>query len=95
MLRGDTDGLPEELTQLSTTGLLRDCAPRLIEQWIESACAVGLIAMSADQYHALALTPFGRDVMAGRVEHVWMLVPVTARRTVTRTRRRMPRRSRR
>ena len=27
----------------------------------ESACAAGLIAMSADQYHTLALTPFGRD----------------------------------
>jgi hypothetical protein len=26
-----------------------------------------LIAMSGDQYHTLTLTPFGRDVMAGRV----------------------------
>jgi ATP-dependent DNA helicase RecQ len=94
MLRGDTEGLPEELTRLSTTGLLRDCASRLIEQWIESACAAGLIAMSADQYHTLTLTPFGRDVMAGRVEDVRMLVPAAARRTVARTRRRI-RRSRR
>jgi len=45
--RGDarrTHGLPAELTRLSTTGLLHQCAPRLIEQWIESACAAGLIA---------------------------------------------------
>jgi superfamily II DNA helicase RecQ len=88
MLVGHTEGLPAELTRLSTTGLLRDCAPRLIERWIESACAAGLIAMSADQYHTLTLTPFGRNVMAGRVEDVRMLVPEPARRTVARTRRR-------
>ena len=80
---------------VACAGLLRDYAPRLIEQWIESACAAGLIAMSADQYHTLTLTPFGRDVMAGRVEDVRMLVPAGARGTVARTRRRMPRRSRR
>ena len=95
MLVGHTEGLRVELTRLSTTGLLRDNPPRLIEQWIESACAAGLIAMSADQYHTLTVTPFGRDVMAGRVEGVRMLVPAPARRTVTRTRRRMPRRLRR
>lgn len=94
MLVGHTEGLPAELTRLSTTGLLRDCAPRLIEQWIESACAAGLIAMSADQYRTLTLTALGRAVMTGRVEDVRMLVPEAARRTVTRTRRRMPRRSR-
>jgi ATP-dependent DNA helicase RecQ len=94
MLVGHTDGLPAELTPLSTTGLLHDYAPRLIEQWIESARAAGLIAMSADQYHTLTLTPLGREVMAGRVEDVRMVVPAAARRTVTR-RRRMPRRSRR
>ena len=95
MLVGHTEGLPAELTRLSTTGLLHDCAPRLIEQWIESACAAGLIAMSVDQYHTLTLTPLGRGVMAGRVEDVRMVVPEAARRTVTRTRRRMSRRSRR
>ncbi len=75
MLAGHTDGLPAELTRLSTTGLLCDCAPRRIEQWIEAACAAGLIAMSADQYHTLTVTPFDRDAMAGRVEDVRMLVP--------------------
>lgn len=94
MLVGHTEGLPAELTRLTTTGLLRDCAPRPIERWIESACAAGLIAMSADQYRTLTLTALGRAVMTGRVEDVRMLVPEAARRTVTRTRRRMPRRSR-
>jgi len=93
MLVGHTEGLPAELTRLSTTGLLRDCAPRLIEQWIESACAAGLIAMSADQYHTLTLTPLGRQVMAGRVEEVRMLVPRAAR-TRARGRRRARRKSR-
>ena len=37
MLVGYTEGSPAELTRLSTVGLLRDRAPRLIEQWIESA----------------------------------------------------------
>jgi hypothetical protein len=47
-----------------SSGIAR--APRLIEKWIESACAAGLIALSADQYHTLTLMPFGRDVMAAR-----------------------------
>jgi hypothetical protein len=38
MLVGHTEGLPEDLTRLSTTTLLRDYDPRLIERWIESAC---------------------------------------------------------
>jgi ATP-dependent DNA helicase RecQ len=79
MLVGHAEGLPAELTRLSTTGLLHQFAPRLIEQWIESARAAGLIAMSADQYHTLALTLLGREVMAGRVEEVRMLVPRAAR----------------
>ncbi|MBI2185528.1 MAG: ATP-dependent DNA helicase RecQ [Acidobacteria bacterium] len=94
MLAGDTEELPVELTRLSTTGLLRHCEPRLIGQWIESACAAGLIATSADRYRTLTLTSLGRAVMAGRVEEVRMLVPAAARRTGARTRRRT-RRSRR
>ena len=87
MLAGQTDGLPEALTRLSTTGLLRDGEPRLIEQWIEAACAAGLMAASADQYRALTLTPFGRAVMAGRIEDVRMLVPRAARMRAPRARR--------
>src|SRR5204863_191009 len=39
MLVGDLENLPEPLTQLSTTGLLREERPRTIELWIESATA--------------------------------------------------------
>ncbi len=75
MLTGNLDGLPEPLTRLSTTGLLRSHEPRVIERWIDSACAAGLIATSADEYRTLTLTPIGRDVMAGRVEEVRMRAP--------------------
>jgi superfamily II DNA helicase RecQ len=34
MLVGQTDGLPDDLMRLSTTGLLRDREPRVIERWI-------------------------------------------------------------
>jgi ATP-dependent DNA helicase RecQ len=88
MLGGHTEGLPEDLTRLSTTGLLREREPRLIERWIESACAAGLIAVSEDQYRTLTLTPAGRAVMAGRIEEVQMLVPTPARRSAPRRRRR-------
>jgi ATP-dependent DNA helicase RecQ len=80
MLAGQTDTLPEELIRLSTTGLLRDCEPRLIEQWIDAACAAGLMTMSNDQYRTLTLTPLGRAVMAGRVEDVRMPLPRATRR---------------
>jgi ATP-dependent DNA helicase RecQ len=94
MLAGHIERLPDDLTQLSTTGLLADCQLRLIEQWIESACAAGLIAASGDQYRTLTLTPLGRAVMTGRVEDVRMLVPRVARTRVPRARRRVRRPSR-
>jgi ATP-dependent DNA helicase RecQ len=76
MLAGALDELPEPLTRLSTTGLLRDEPPRTIERWIEAACAGGLIRVSSDRYRTLGLTPRGRDVMAGRVEEVVLAAPV-------------------
>jgi ATP-dependent DNA helicase RecQ len=76
MLVGDLDDLPEPLTYLSTTGLLRGEAPRAVERWIDAACAAGLIRASADQYRTLCLTALGREVMAGRVEDVQMAVPM-------------------
>jgi superfamily II DNA helicase RecQ len=95
MLAGHTEDLPADLMHLSTTGLLRDCEPRVVERWIESACAAELLTMSADQYRTLTLTPLGRAVMAGRVDDVRMLVPAPARARPSRARRRSPRTSRR
>jgi ATP-dependent DNA helicase RecQ len=92
MLAGHTEDLPADLIRLSTTALLRDCEPRVIERWIESACAAGLIAVSEDQYRTLTLTAVGRAVMAGRIEDVQMLVPTAARPRPAARRRRPPRR---
>jgi ATP-dependent DNA helicase RecQ len=78
MLVGHLDDLPEPLTRLSTTGLLRDCDLRSVEGWIEAGCGAGLIQSSADKYRTLSLTPLGRDVMAGRVDNVRMVVPAEA-----------------
>src|SRR6185503_4439081 len=85
----DVDDLPESLRQLSTTGLLRDEQPRTVERWIDAASGAGLIQVSNDEYRTLSLTPFGRDVMAGRVDEVQMAVP-TARQPRS-SRRRSPR----
>jgi ATP-dependent DNA helicase RecQ len=88
MLVGDLDGLPEPLTTLSTTGLLRGEDPRTIERWIDAASSAGLLQASADQYRTLSLTPLGREVMAGRVEDVVISVPVVRVRRPKRRRRR-------
>ncbi len=88
MLVGQVEELPEPLTRLSTTGLLRDEPPRSIERWIDAACAAGLIRASDDQYRTLSLTPLGREVMAGRVEEVQMTVPAARPSKSTRPRRR-------
>ena len=90
MLVGQTDGLPDGLTGLSTTGLLSGYEPRLVEAWIDSAGTAGLIAVSPDKYRTLTLTSLGREVMAGRVEDVRLNVPAvrTARARSTRPRKR-------
>src|SRR5439155_9110277 len=75
MLVGNADDLPEPLTHLSTTGLLRAEHPRTIERWIDAATGAGLIRVSTDQYRTLSLTSLGRELMAGRVEDVQLAVP--------------------
>jgi ATP-dependent DNA helicase RecQ len=75
MLVGAVDDLPLPLTRLTTTGLLQSLDQKTVERWIDAACAAGLIAVSSDEYRTLALTPLGRDVMAGRVEDVSMSIP--------------------
>ncbi len=76
MLVGNIDELPESLTRLSTTGLLRDEHPRTIERWIDAASGAGLIRVSNDEYRTLSLTSLGRDLMAGRVNDVQIAVPM-------------------
>jgi ATP-dependent DNA helicase RecQ len=92
MLVGLTDDLPEPLTRLSTTGLLRDHQARSVERWIESAAVGGLLDMSNDQYRTLSLTRHGRDVMAGRETNV--SIPVPQPRPEPRRRRRRSKRHR-
>ena len=75
MLVGAIDDLPPPLTTLTTTGLLAGEDAKAIERLIDAACGAGLIAPSRDEYRTLALTPFGRDVMAGRTEDVRMSIP--------------------
>jgi ATP-dependent DNA helicase RecQ len=75
MLVGAVEDLPAPLTRLTTTGLLKSLDPKTVERWIDAACGAGLIAVSRDEYRTLALTPLGRDVMAGRVEAVLMSIP--------------------
>ena len=96
MLTGHLEDLPAPLTQLSTTGLLREEPPRAIEQWIDAACAAGLVRVSADQYQTLSLTPLGRDLMMDRLEEIRMTPPAARGRPPTRTAGRIrPRRRRR
>lgn len=75
MLTGQVDDLPPSLTELSTTGLLRDHDPRLLEKWMDALEGAGALMSSPDLYRTLRLTPLGRDVMAGRVTSLDLLVP--------------------
>jgi ATP-dependent DNA helicase RecQ len=75
MLRGATEGLPDSLTRLPSTGRLRRHLAYDIYQWIESAVDGGLIVISQNQYRTLSLTSRGRDVAAGRVSAVRLQRP--------------------
>jgi len=77
MLAGQLEDLPEPLTRLSTTGILRDEPIVTIERWIDAIGAAGLLRSSDDQYRTLSLTTLGRDVMGGRVESVFVAAPRT------------------
>ncbi len=75
MLRGDVDGLPPSLTDLSTTGLLRDESDRHVSDWLEAAVGAGLLRLSDDKYRLLSLTPTGRDVLTGTAADVAVTLP--------------------
>ena len=70
MLRGDSDGLPPALTNLSTTGLLRHETEKSLHGWIDATVSSGLVVVSQDRYRTLSLSAQGRDVMHGRTEEV-------------------------
>ncbi len=75
MLTGNTKDLPDALASLSTTGLLKEHDPRLIEKWVDALVGAGALWSSPDVYRTLRLTDLGRDVMAGRQESLSLLVP--------------------
>lgn len=75
MLTGHTDDLPPSLVELSTTGILREHDPRLIEKWIDALEGAGAVASSPDLYRTVRLTMLGREVMAGRTTSLELLVP--------------------
>jgi ATP-dependent DNA helicase RecQ len=77
MLTGELDDLPDALTTLSTTGLLKDENPETIDMWIDAACASGMVKTSTDKYRTLSLTPHGREMMTGRLDDVRMMISMS------------------
>ncbi len=75
MLAGKTEDLPDALVSLSTTGLLQEHDPKVIEKWIDALEGAGALVSSPDVYRTLRLTAMGRDVMAGRQASLALLVP--------------------
>jgi ATP-dependent DNA helicase RecQ len=75
MLTGNTEELPDALVALSTTGLLSEHDPKLIEKWIDALVGAGALVASPDIYRTLRLSAIGREVMAGRQASLSLLVP--------------------
>lgn len=75
MLTGRTDDLPPSLVDLSTTGLLKEHDPRIIEKWIDALEGARAVVSSPDLYRTVRLTQLGRDLMAGRTTALELLVP--------------------
>lgn len=79
MLIGDTTDLPESLTRLSTTGLLRHEPAQDLHDWINACVAASLVRVSNDQYRTLRLTPEGRQAMRGELQNLKVSRPQPAR----------------
>jgi ATP-dependent DNA helicase RecQ len=75
MLVGQTEELPDALAGLSTTGLLSEHEPKVIEKWIDALVGAGALIASPDIYRTLRLSGIGREVMAGRQSALSLLVP--------------------
>jgi ATP-dependent DNA helicase RecQ len=75
MLTGSLEGLPDSLTDLSTTGILAGESEKAVGDWIDAALGAGLLAATDDVYRTLSLTRAGREVMAGRDARVSLTLP--------------------
>ncbi len=78
MLLGDLEDLPDSLTRLSTTGLLRGEEPKRVGDWLDAAIGGGLLRASDDRYRTLTLTPAGQNVLTGRTTEVAITLPELA-----------------
>ncbi len=69
VLRGEDDPVLREraLDKLSTFGLLRDWSAPAIRVLLEALAAEGCVAVSADEYRTLAITPLGIQVARRQV----------------------------
>jgi ATP-dependent DNA helicase RecQ len=67
MLVGDTRNLPEPLTRLSTTGLLRHEPADALHDWISACVRASLVSVSNNRYRTLSLSTEGRQAMRGHV----------------------------
>jgi ATP-dependent DNA helicase RecQ len=67
MLVGDTSDLPEPLTRLSTTGLLRHESADALHDWISACVRASLVRVSNDRFRTLSLSTEGRQAMRGHL----------------------------
>lgn len=87
MLVGHTEGLPEDLTRLSTTTLLRDYAAadravdRIRLRRLISCLWTSTRRLRSRRYRTLTVTPLGRAVMAGSIEEVRTVMPAACPRS--------------
>jgi ATP-dependent DNA helicase RecQ len=65
--------------QLSTFGLLKASAAREIRHCIDQLVGLGHLQVAPGQYPTLALTPSGREVMAGRAPVALFALPLAPR----------------
>jgi ATP-dependent DNA helicase RecQ len=79
MLVGDTTDLPEPLTRLSTTGLLRHEPADALHDWIRACVTALLVNVSNDQYRTLSLTTEGRLAMRGQLPALKVSRPMPLR----------------
>jgi superfamily II DNA helicase RecQ len=75
MLAGETSDLPQALTVLPATGVLKHESPDTIDRWISAAIDGKLLNESADQYRTLSLTEAGRAFLKGAADAPMLKAP--------------------